>query len=249
MSEDKKYWFNQQDDSSEASKPGRMSLSSEKYAALKPKSALGRCVFVVWDLVDLLRIFPGPFRLMSEHLKHGDSCAAVVVSTDPLLVAAYSEDMDCVAIQRFSSSFVREYGLSAGSRLLTVNFYGCSKEVEGDLVPGMRYTGVWTAFNPLIADFLTDDLVRLEQRKREIEEEEWEYVFELGCAYLDRFPGLYRDGNSYDLTALNDEQCEAYRKRIIEDREFINAERRAQVKERLDVLQEEARQAAKDQQD
>ena len=59
---------------------------------------------------------------LKEQLLHGDSRAAVVVSVDPLLlVAAYTDELDCVALLRFpDSEFVEEYDsarwLSAADR-------------------------------------------------------------------------------------------------------------------------------------
>ena len=38
---------------------------------------------------------------MAEHLEHGDSRAAIVISTDPeLLIAAYTDELDCIAMLR-----------------------------------------------------------------------------------------------------------------------------------------------------
>src|SRR5579884_1143605 len=67
----------------------------------------------------------GEYRVASfeQHLYYGDTRAAVVISTDPLLVAAYSDDLDCVVVLKFPAEFVDEYQLHVGSRLLTVNLY------------------------------------------------------------------------------------------------------------------------------
>ena len=60
---------------------------------------------------------------IAEHLEHGDSRAAIVVSTDPeLLIAAYTDELDCVAMLRLPKEpLVSKYSLLRGSRLLTVN--------------------------------------------------------------------------------------------------------------------------------
>ena len=60
---------------------------------------------------------------LKEHLMYGDSRAAVVVSLSPLLVAAYTDELDCVAMLRFPDELVTEYKLVRYSRLLTTNTY------------------------------------------------------------------------------------------------------------------------------
>jgi hypothetical protein len=136
-----------------------------------------------------------PQRLyLREQLQNGDSRAAVVVSTTPLLVAAYSDELDCVAILQFPRRFVDEYQLSERSRLITVNLYRRRDDYDDDLMPGPNATGHWTGFHPVIADFLTEDRDRVERRKQEIAEEEWQRATELGYAYVRERPGVVRDG-------------------------------------------------------
>ena len=62
---------------------------------------------------------------IAEHLEHGDSRAAIVVSTYPaLLIAAYTDELACVAMLRLPKEpLVSKYSLLRGSRLLTVNTY------------------------------------------------------------------------------------------------------------------------------
>jgi Fe-S cluster assembly iron-binding protein IscA len=123
---------------------------------------------------------------LSEHLQQGDSRAAVVVSLAPLVVAAYTDELDCVALLRFPEDLVAEYGLQVGSRLLTVNRYFQGGERPGDLVPGPRDTRQYTNYIPIIADFLATDRARVERRKAAIGEDEWERAAEMGRALLGR---------------------------------------------------------------
>ena len=136
------------------------------------------------------------FARFEGHLFYGDSRAAVVVSTEPLLIAAYTDEIDCVALVRFDDSLVSEYGLEIGSRLITVNFYYDIENVpyESDLVPGPAATGRYGNFTPLIADFLTDDVERLDNLKAEISEDEWLRTESLGQKYLAENIAHPRDG-------------------------------------------------------
>ena len=113
---------------------------------------------------------------IAEHLEYGDSRAAIVVSTDPeLLIAAYTDELDCVAMLRFPNDpLVSKYALQRGSRLLTVNTYKQNQRLDTDLIPGPLAIPRWSGFDPIIADFVTDDMERVEARKFQIPSIEWE---------------------------------------------------------------------------
>ena len=129
---------------------------------------------------------------------YGDSRAAVVITTSPLLVAVYTDEIDCVVLLRFSERFVSEYSLEPGSRLVTVNLYEDSEgSYQTDLNPGPNSTERYGNFVPLIADFLTDDVERLSERKAEIDEDEWHLAEELGQAYLRKKVARPRDGRPF----------------------------------------------------
>jgi Fe-S cluster assembly iron-binding protein IscA len=160
---------------SQASDPGQCKLSEDRLRRLQPElfadepGALG-------DESGLQEYRES----LAEHLISGDSRAAVVISTTPLVVAAYTDELDCVALLQFPKYLVAELGLRVGSRLLTVNRYqypGGSR--PGDLVPGPADTRRYINFTPLIADFLVADVKSLNRRKESIGEREWERTVKL----------------------------------------------------------------------
>lgn len=184
------------DDDFYASEPGQITLSERKLRVLRPDLFFG--LGMLWRFLREI-FFDGQDGLpqrtyIEEQLREGDSRAAVVVSVEPLLVAAYSDDLDCVAMLKFPSCFVADYQLSVGTRLLTVNCYGSGGKPARDLIPGTPQGPSWTEIHPLIAEFLTEDLDRLRSRKEEIEEDEWQRAWELGNEYLKLRPGVARDG-------------------------------------------------------
>lgn len=180
------------DDTTIASDPGDLTLAHDKLERLRPD--LYGMRGLVKSLLSLLRLgFPQRVYI-AEQLRCGDSRAAVVVSTSPLLIAAYTDELDCVAMLRFPSELVRRYRLSPGTRLLTVNCYGALPEYDPDLIVGPEALPRWTGFHPLIADFLTHDRNRLESRKRAIAESEWSRAERLAQEYLRLRPGVARDG-------------------------------------------------------
>ncbi|MHB8974909.1 MAG: hypothetical protein ACYC3X_31385 [Pirellulaceae bacterium] len=180
------------DDATSASNPGQISLSHTKLRALRPDlygiGGIGKSILAFFRVGWPHRIY------IEEQLQYGDSRAAVVVSTSPLLIAAYTDELDCIALLRFPDEFVHQYRLSNGTRLLTVNCYGRSPAYAPDLILGPELIQRWTGFHPLIADFLCDDHTRVDARKMEIAEDEWQRAHRMGTEYMRLRPGVARDG-------------------------------------------------------
>lgn len=180
------------DDTTCASDPGHITLSHTKLRVLRPDlyglSGIWKSVLAFFGVGWPQRIY------IKEQLQYGDSRAAVVVSITPLLICAYTDELDCVALLRFPYNFVHQYNLSIGTRLLTVNCYRKSQDYDQDLIPGPKLIQRWTGFHPIIADFLTDDYDRLEARKNEITEDEWQRAETMGTEYIQLRPGVARNG-------------------------------------------------------
>lgn len=179
-------------DNSRASDPGQLRLSDTKLQELHAE---------LYERKGLMRLLNQPSAEQKEkiarvvsQLQHGDSRAAVVVNAEPLIVAAYTDEMDCVALLRFPDELARNYQLQPGTRLLTVNSYGRGAQLAPDLEHGPASYHRWTNFCPIIADFVSDDIVRIGQRKAEISEAEWARTWELAHAYVSKRGWLCRDG-------------------------------------------------------
>ncbi len=184
-----------------ASNPGHVRLSHARLRRFHPEYY--GFAGVLLTLRALLRGMPRAVAHLrthaEEHLLYGDGRAAVVVSRRPLLVAAYSDELDCVAMLRFDDALAEEYGLDVGSWLLTVNTYGVL-DTQPDLEPGPGNRGNWRNFAPFIADFLTDDTAVLEAQKAFIPSEEWARARELGEAYLQTHGLFARDGRPFHVS-------------------------------------------------
>jgi hypothetical protein len=178
-----------------ASDPGLVILSHEKLRRLEPH-LFPRSIWSLVHYVPTLRERWARWLLhIEEHLNNGDSRAAVVVHLEPLIVAAYTDELDCVALLEFPDEFAQEYQLRVGSRLLTVNTYKLrSKGIAPDLLPGEREHRRYGNFSPYIAEFLSDDNERIAERKAEIAEEEWQRAERMGREALVRNNGATRDG-------------------------------------------------------
>lgn len=180
------------DDSTLASNPGGISLSQTKLKALRPD------LYGIGGIKETLKEFFQvglPMRIyIKEQLQNGDTRAAVVVSIAPLIVAAYTDELDCVAMLEFPSFLKKTYDLEIGARLLTVNCYGQGGNYPRDFILGPKLIERWTSFHPMIAEFLSHDLDHIDARKREISEVEWDRAKRMGDEYLQARPGVTRDG-------------------------------------------------------
>lgn len=165
--------------------PGLFDLNKSKLKALRPQLfglRLGVKNIDTWQNI-------------YTQLNDGDIEPAVVVSTDPLLVACYSDDMDAVALFCFPQEVGLARGWHLGTRLIATAAYN-SLLMKGnkDLDCGPRNCGRFKAYGPVIADLYTDNTERLERKKREIPQELWDYTTALGLRYVESHPGMARDG-------------------------------------------------------
>lgn len=196
------------DNDSYATDPGLLRLSHAKFRRFHPEfyGVTGVLNSVVNGLCGRFGTVGFLRTRAEEQLMYGDSCAAIVLSTELLLIAAYSDDIDCVTVLYFPQELVKDYELATGMRLLTVNTYG--EDIAPDLTPGPHALSEWKQFHPLIAEFLTDDQQRLAQRKAEISEEKWQRVYDLGQDYLRKHPGMARIGRPLESFLPARQLCE-----------------------------------------
>ncbi len=173
--------------------PGKFRLSRERLRVLQPDFFGWRgCL---WKSFYKLLWRNSPQVQLEEHLIYGDCRAAAVVEISPLLVAAYSGELDCVVLLRFPDHFVGDYQLAVGKKLLTSNCYHDAVDFSGDWTQGpKKKPNRWTLFHPVIVDFLTDDKERLAYCKSLVEKDEWKRAFKMGLEYKSKHPGVARHG-------------------------------------------------------
>lgn len=180
---------------SQASDPLDVRLSLAKLRALCPELFESRGNWIAW-LDRTIGSRAAQIFQIADHLSHGDSRAAVVVSVAPLLVAAYTDEIDCVAMLRFPDNWASEYKLRVRDRLVAVNRYTLGGPLVPDLEHGRLSYNRFSNFLPLIADFLTDDHDRLRQRKMKIGEDEWIRTWVLAMQYREKHGLEARDGRT-----------------------------------------------------
>ena len=134
---------------------------------------------------------------VSRALCYGDTQPAVVVSTEPLLIAAYSDEMHAVVMLRFPSEFVRQYDLTPGTRLTTSNVYVPGNRCAPDIFAGTYYSRQYVDFVPIVQLFLgkKDDMIRAKVAL--FDEDKWNTVTNKANEYIELRPELFRDGFFY----------------------------------------------------
>lgn len=186
-----------------ASDPIRVRLSTKKLSRHFPELVADK------DSKDARRIErvmgEAPEKLLDDIediLLNCDSRAAVVTSESPLRVAAYSDEFDGVVLLHFPQSLRTALRLEKGSRLVTINqyYYDDSGElpISKDLIIGensLDNSHRMINIRPLIADFLTDDMQAVNDRKAAIEESEWQRCQELADHYETKLHFWSRNGH------------------------------------------------------
>lgn len=183
------------DNATHASSPGGLSVSEKKLKILRPDlfGLKGR----IEGIADSMKNGFDKRTRIKEHMLYGDSQPAVVISRSPLIIAAYSEDIDCVVLLKFPEEYAEICNLEIKSKLISVNTYLRIEEFQKDITPGPNCHNTWTGYIPIIAEFITDDIGALEKKKQEIDNETWEYVYKLGVEYQEKKPGVFRDGRQF----------------------------------------------------
>ncbi|KGN01965.1 hypothetical protein IRP63_07175 [Clostridium botulinum] len=175
-----------------ASSPGSVTISKKKLKRLRPDLYGIRAK--IGALLDTITIGFSEQRQIKEHIFYGDSQPAVVMSNEPLIIAAYSDDIDCVVILKFDDKYSKIYNLKKGDRLISINTYMRGTEYQKDIIIGPNNTNTWFGYSPIIADFISDDIHIIEEKKKQIDEALWNYVFNLGIEYMKIHPNIARDG-------------------------------------------------------
>lgn len=129
---------------------------------------------------------------LDEHLVRGDSRAAIVASIKPLVVSAYSDELDAVILVRFTDALVSQNSLAVGDQLIASWVYPSLRQPPSDVVQGQNNLGRHNNGEPIVADFFSNSVEKIKQRKLGVSKSEWKRVRTLTPAALKRANGQYR---------------------------------------------------------
>jgi hypothetical protein len=171
------------------SDPIQVSLSRKSLAFFKTQVPILRRIITNWKPVD---------ERIEEHLLVGDSRAAFAFQhRGRMLVAAYTDEIDCVALLRFAPEFLQSRNIKNGTKLVTINTYFPGHDVVPDLVEGPNSYQRFENVFPVIADFVSQDVEVIQRRRESIESSEWERAVMLTKNLLARDYIYIRDGSPY----------------------------------------------------
>ena len=60
----------------------------------------------------------------------------------------------------------RLFNFEVGTKLVCVNTFGRESEMRKDLIPGPKYSQTWNVVYPVIAEMVSSDFEKIEQRKK-----------------------------------------------------------------------------------
>ncbi len=176
-----------------AENSGNVELSERKFAQVRD------------DILKLSGLeksnYNSNFVRINEFMMNGDTQPAVVYSVDPLIISAYSDEMDGVVFLEFPNQLTEMYDLKKGTRLVTSNVYKYGNKPVNDINAGESYLKRYSDFTPIVQLFLTDNENYAMKRTELFDEEKWERV--------NRFTEEYsRSGNEarkgfYYFTTVN----------------------------------------------
>lgn len=134
---------------------------------------------------------------VARALCFGDTQPAVVVSAKPLIIAAYSDEMDAVVMLHFPVELTEKYSLAPGTRLTTSNVYFNGSKCAPDILPGGNFSRKFADFMPIVQLFIgkNDDAIRAKTAL--FGENVWARVAECAAEYRRLRPGVCRDGFYY----------------------------------------------------
>lgn len=156
---------------SSASIPGMLPMSKEKYRQILNN-------FLKLDVFQSNEIITS-FPFINENFIYGDTQPAIVVSLSPLVISAYSDELDAVLFLKFPKELVSSYNLHEGMRLTAATVYPSAKRLSKDIFPGQSYNGHFKNFEPMIHLFLSYDDEKALELTSHFSEDVWAYVEQL----------------------------------------------------------------------
>ncbi len=180
-----------------AENAGNVELSKEKFAQVRDDILKLSCLKKF--------IYNSNFECINEFMVEGDTQPAVVYSVAPLIISAYSDEMDGVVFLEFPDRLAEMYDLKKGMRLVTSNIYKYGKKTVKDINAGVAYLKRYSDFTPIVQLFLTDSENYAMRRTELFDEEKWDRVNRLteeysrscnearkGFYYMTKINGLIR---------------------------------------------------------
>ena len=140
--------------------------------------------------------FNKQFKRLVQYVENGDTQPAVVVSTSPLIISAYSDEMDGVLFLKFPDILAEKYSLTVGSRLVTSNVYFQGRKVAKEIIAGPNYLRRYSDFTPTVQLFTCADESYITSRTQLFDVSTWQMVEELS---MKRFAAKHKTRSGFEM--------------------------------------------------
>jgi len=151
-----------------AENAGGVNLSKEKFRQIRDE-ILKLSFMKKWQ-------YNRSFQRIDDYMVNGDTQPAIVHSISPLIISAYSDEMDGVVFLEFPDKLAEIYNLRIGMRLVTSNVYFCGFKIKKDITAGSGYLKRYTDFTPIVQLFLAEDEDYVMKRTELFDEDIWNRV-------------------------------------------------------------------------
>ena len=177
-----------------AKHPARIRITARKYRELRAhvaSSALER------KELDRYSCF------LADLLMNGELQPAVVISTEPFVVAVYSDEFDGTLLLSLPETLAEELPLEKGARTVAaVSYYETPFSglgLQKDIFPGPAQTGRWTDLLPVLPVLLTEDEALLREKADELDPALWDRALLRIRQHCEDFPDRVRNAFWYIL--------------------------------------------------
>jgi hypothetical protein len=139
-------------------------------------------------------------RGLEDSVSQSDGQPGVVLRTEPLLVAAYTDEFDAMLVYGFPPGIGAALGLPVGRKLAcAATYYSYRSDFDRwravpDLVPGPRSSSRWDNTSLIVIDTVSADAEALDRIKAGVPERDWQRLQQLAWAYLAEPKAPVRDG-------------------------------------------------------
>lgn len=156
------------DSNTRAENAGNAELSKEKFKQIRDK-------ILKVSFISKMQ-YNNNFNRINDYMINGDTQPAIVYSVNPLIISAYSDEMDGVVFLEFPDVLAEMYNLKTGSRLVTSNIYKYGSKIAKDINIGSNYYNRYVDFTPIVQLFLSDNENYIKNRTELFSEEIWDKI-------------------------------------------------------------------------
>ena len=124
-----------------------------------------------------MRYFDNRLPRIQVYINMGDIQPAIVYKLDPLIIACYNDEMDCILMLKFPSVLADYYKLKENDYLVTSNVYWNKKMTKyNDIYFDFMSYGVYKDVYPIVLKFFVQEDDVLNEKVDSFSDFHWSYI-------------------------------------------------------------------------